>query len=98
MGQSEDVLKMPVVLRNNWWALVLRGVMAILFAAITFAVPGITIAFLVTLFGLYALIDGILAIVSTIKAAHGHCRWGAFLLDGVGGMLFVLYAGAFRIG
>ena len=88
---------MPVVLRNNWWALVLRGVMAILFAIITFAVPGITIAVLVTIFGFYALFDGIFAIVSTIKAVQGHRRWGAFLFEGVVGILFGLYAIIFPI-
>ena len=89
---------MPVVLRNNWWALVLRGVMAVLFALITFAVPGITIAVLVTIFGFYALFDGIFAIVSTIKAVQGHRRWGAFLFEGVVGILFGLYAIIFPIG
>ena len=88
---------MPVVLRNNWWALVLRGVMAILFAIITFAVPGITIAVLVTIFGFYALFDGIFAIVSTVKAVQGHRRWGAFLFEGVLGILFGLYAIIFPI-
>jgi uncharacterized membrane protein HdeD (DUF308 family) len=88
---------MPVVLRNNWWALVLRGVMAILFALITFAVPGITIAVLVTIFGFYALFDGIFAIISTVKAVHGHRRWGAFLFEGVVGILFGLYAIIFPI-
>lgn len=83
---------MAVVLRNNWWALVLRGVMAVLFALITFALPGITIAVLVTIFGFYALFDGVLAIISTIKAVQGHRRWGAFLFEGAVGILFGLYA------
>ena len=89
---------MPVVLRNNWWALVLRGVMGILFALITFAVPGITIAVLVTIFGFYALFDGIFAIVTSIRAARGHRRWGAFLLEGLIGVLFGLYAIIFPFG
>jgi len=86
-----------MVLRNNWWAVVLRGVLAILLAIITFAIPGITIAFLVTVFGIYALIDGVFAIVSTIRAAHGHRRWGALLLEGIIGILFGLYAILFPI-
>ncbi len=88
---------MAVVLRNNWWALVLRGVMAILFALVTFAVPGITIAVLVTIFGFYALFDGVFAIVSTIRAVQGHRRWGAFLFEGIVGILFGLYAIIFPI-
>ena len=88
---------MAAILRTNWWALVLRGVAAILLAIITFAVPGITLAILATIFGFYALIDGVLAIVSTIKAVQGHRRWGAFLLEGVLGILFGLYAILFPI-
>ena len=83
---------MPVVLQTNWWALVLRGVIAILLAVVTFAVPGVTIAFLVTVFGIYALIDGLLAIFSTVKAVQGHRRWAAFLIEGIVGILFGLYA------
>lgn len=88
---------MPVVLRNNWWALVLRGAISILFALATFALPGITIAVLVTIFGFYALFDGVFAIVSTVKAVQGHRRWGAFLFEGIVGILFGLYAIVFPI-
>ena len=75
----------------------LRGVVAILLAIITFAVPSITLALLATIFGFYALIDGVLAIVSTIKAVQGHRRWGAFLLEGILGILVGLYAILFPI-
>jgi uncharacterized membrane protein HdeD (DUF308 family) len=71
----------------NWWALALRGVAAIIFAILTFALPGITLTVIVLLFGAYALIDGILAIVSAIRAAQGHKRWGSFLLEGIIGIL-----------
>ncbi len=83
---------MPLVLQSNWSALVLRGVLAILLAIVAFAIPGVTIAFLVTVFGIYALIDGALAIFSTFKAVQGHRRWGAFLIEGIVGILFGLYA------
>lgn len=88
---------MPVILRSNWWALVLRGLLAILFAMVAFAIPGVTIAVLATVFGVYALLDGVVAIVSTIKAVQGHRRWGAFLLEGIVGILFGLYTIAFPI-
>jgi uncharacterized membrane protein HdeD (DUF308 family) len=82
----------PLILRTNWWALVLRGFIAVLLAVIAFAIPGVTVAVLATVFGLYALLDGVLAIVSTIQAVQGHRRWGAFLLEGIVGILFGLYA------
>ncbi|MBV9404870.1 MAG: HdeD family acid-resistance protein [Acidobacteriaceae bacterium] len=71
----------------HWWALALRGLVAILFALFTFAVPGITLAVLVILFGAYALVDGVIAIVSAVRAAHGHRRWIAFLVEGIVGIL-----------
>ena len=89
---SRNGEEMAAILRTNWWALVLRGVVAILLAIVTFAVPHITLAVLATIFGFYALIDGVLAIVSTIKAVQGHRRWGAFLLEGILGILVGLYA------
>lgn len=71
----------------HWWALALRGVFAILFAILTFVWPGVTLTAIVLFFGAYALIDGIFALISAIRAAHGHGRWGAFLLEGVVGIL-----------
>ena len=83
---------MAVVLRTHWWALLLRGIAALVFSIATFAVPGVTIAILVTIFGIYALIDGILAIVAAIRAVQGHQRWGFFLVEGIIGILVGLYA------
>ena len=78
---------MPTLFGIHWWALALRGVVAILFGLLTFAVPGITLAVIVILFGAYALVDGFVAIVSAVRAAHGHGRWGAFLVEGIVGIL-----------
>ena len=78
---------MPIRSGMHWWALALRGVVAIIFAILTFVVPGLTLATLVLLFGVYALIDGIFALISAIRAAHGHSRWTAFLLEGIVGVL-----------
>jgi uncharacterized membrane protein HdeD (DUF308 family) len=83
---------MAVVLASNWWALAFRGVIAILFAIFAFAWPGITLGVLVILFGVYAFLDGILAIVSAVRAVRGHRRWGAFLFEGIVGILAGLCA------
>jgi uncharacterized membrane protein HdeD (DUF308 family) len=81
---------MAALLARNWWALALRGVAAILFALLAFALPGITLAVLVVLFGAYALIDGIFAIVSAIRALQGHRPWGSFLIEGAVGVIIGL--------
>jgi uncharacterized membrane protein HdeD (DUF308 family) len=83
---------MAVVLATNWWALALRGLIAILFAIFTFAWPGITLDVLVLIFGVYAFIDGVLAIIAAVRAVRGHRRWGALLLEGIVGILAGLCA------
>src|SRR4051812_40981237 len=65
---------MSALLAQNWWAVALRGVFAILFGLIALVMPGITIASLVLLFAAYMLVDGIFAIVSAARAAARHER------------------------
>ena len=49
-----------LVWTGNWWALALRGGLAILLGIIAFALPGPTLAAIVILFGAYVTIDGVL--------------------------------------
>jgi uncharacterized membrane protein HdeD (DUF308 family) len=74
---------MAQVLIGNWWALAIRGVFAIIFAVIAFVWPGITATVLVLMFGAYALVDGIFALVAALRAARHHGRSGALLLEGI---------------
>jgi uncharacterized membrane protein HdeD (DUF308 family) len=72
---------------RRWWAVALRGFIAILFGVLAFAWPGVTLATLVLLFGFYVLLDGILSLVSAIG---GRCsredRW-LLALEGIVGLL-----------
>lgn len=70
-------------LAKNWWAVVLRGVAAIIFGILALAMPGITLAALVLLFGAYAVVDGIFNIVAAVSGRTGASRWWALLLSGV---------------
>ncbi len=73
-------------LARNWWAVVLRGVCAVLFGVGAFAWPGITLAVLVLMYGAYALADGVLAVVWALtRRQPGAFPWGV-LLSGLAGI------------
>jgi uncharacterized membrane protein HdeD (DUF308 family) len=68
---------------RNWWAFVIRGVLAILFGLIALFEPGVTMLSLVLVFAAYALVDGVFAIISAVRAAKAGERWMWFALEGV---------------
>ncbi len=59
-------------LARHWWVIALRGVAAVLFGVLAFVWPGMTLAVLVLLFGAYALVDGVLAIVVAVRGGTDH--------------------------
>ena len=79
------------ILSRSWWALLLRGLVAIAFGVLTWIQPGISLATLVLLFGAYAMADGILAVCTAIAGEAEH-RWvlllGGFIGIGVGLLTF----------
>jgi uncharacterized membrane protein HdeD (DUF308 family) len=78
---------MTLLLAESWWSLVLRGLLAIVLGVIAFSMPGITIGALVILFGAYALVDGIVAIIGAYRASKAHERWGILLFEGLAGII-----------
>jgi len=74
-------------LARNWWALLIRGIAAVIFGILAFTWPGLTGFVLVVLFGAYAFVDGIFALLSAIRAAEGHERWIAFAIEGIIGLI-----------
>jgi uncharacterized membrane protein HdeD (DUF308 family) len=73
------------VVPRHWWALALRGVAAVVFGILAFTLPGMTLAVLVLLFGAYALVDGVLAIVSALRSSGEHLWY--LLFEGVLGIV-----------
>jgi uncharacterized membrane protein HdeD (DUF308 family) len=74
---------MSALLAQNWWAVALRGVFAIIFALIAFFSPGATLLSLALFFSAYMLVDGVFGIVSGVRAASNHQRWGLLVLEGI---------------
>jgi uncharacterized membrane protein HdeD (DUF308 family) len=74
------------LMTQNWWAIALRGLVAVLFGIAAFIWPAITLWALVALFGAYALVDGIFAIIESFRRDVVGQRWWALLFEGFVGI------------
>jgi uncharacterized membrane protein HdeD (DUF308 family) len=85
--KKKEVNIMLKQLTGNWWAVGLRGLLAVALGVIAFVWPGITLEALVYVFGAYAIVDGIFAIVTAGTSTSFGGRWGWMLLVGILGII-----------
>ena len=71
---------------SYWWVLLLRGVLAILFGIAAYAWPGMTLVTLLTLFGAFALVDGIFNVFHAFSGRKEDEHWWVLLLEGLLGI------------
>ena len=99
-------------LGRAWWAMMLRGVVAVAFGILVLAWPGLAFATLLALFGVFCLADGFLGIwaVVTGHSTHEH-RWlyllwalvsigaglAALLVPGITALVLLFYIGAWAV-
>jgi len=90
MSQTQGVggtLVAPVLLHalaKNWWLLLLRGIAGIVFGVLAFAWPGLTLLTLILFYGAYALVDGVIAIITAITGGAPAGRWWLALVGVLG--------------
>ena len=70
------------IANSVWWLVLLRGIFMAIFGIIALVSPGIALLTLVWLFGLYAILDGIAAIVIGIRT-RGEPHWVWTIVQGV---------------
>ncbi len=76
----------------SWWALALRGLVAILFGLAALFWPGLVLAVLIVFFGAYALVDGIFALIAGFRSSEHGMRRQLLMIEGVIGILFGILA------
>ena len=69
-------------LGRYWWAVLLRGILAVIFGIMALAWPGLTLEVLILFFGAYALVEGGVNILYAIRnrAFQG---WWMHLLESI---------------
>jgi uncharacterized membrane protein HdeD (DUF308 family) len=65
---------------NRWWIVAARGLVAVIFGVMAFLAPDKTLRFLVSLFGIFALADGVFTIGAGLAS-----NWLTLFLEGVVG-------------
>ncbi len=78
---------MVEALARNWWALLIRGIAAVIFGILALVWPGAAWVAIGILFGAYAFVDGVFAIVAAVRAAESHERWWPFVIEGAIGLI-----------
>jgi uncharacterized membrane protein HdeD (DUF308 family) len=80
-----------------WWLVLLRGILMALFGIIALVSPGIALLTLIWLFGFYALLDGVTAIVIGFRT-RGEPHWVWTVVQGVisvlAGLVALVWPGA----
>jgi len=77
---------MQQMISNVRTMFLVRGIAAILFGILTFVWPNLTLSVLVLLFGVFAVISGITAVVAALRN-RGEEGWGLLLFEGILGIL-----------
>jgi uncharacterized membrane protein HdeD (DUF308 family) len=88
MTMSAPTLTPPTLLHTlsrYWWLVLLRGIAFIVFGALAFMWPGLTLVTLILFWGAFALIDGVLALAHAIMGGNMGSRWWLALI-GVAGI------------
>ena len=69
---------------NRMWGwIVLRGIVAIVFGIMAFAWPGLTLTALVLVWGVYALVDGVFALIAAFRMG-GKPMWALAIIGVLG--------------
>jgi uncharacterized membrane protein HdeD (DUF308 family) len=72
---------------NNWWLLVLKGVLLIVFGIIAMLNPGVTFTVMLIWFSAYLIIDGVFSLISVFRNWQTQEDKWLFVLEGALGIV-----------
>lgn len=73
-------------LARNWWVFLIRGILAVIFGVATWFFPATAFLSLVIVFGAFALVDGVFAIVSAFTSNAKSENWWWLIFEGIVGI------------
>jgi len=73
--------------QRSWWSLMIRGVLAVIFGILALAWPTKTLDFLITLFGIFVMVVGLVATIGAIMHRKESENWWLVLIPGLAGIV-----------
>jgi len=70
-------------LAKHWWAFLVRGIVAIVFAILLLTATGFTLQVLIILLGLYLVLDGLFAIIASLMTSPEHKNTWLLTVEGI---------------
>ena len=92
---TDKMQDMLCSLSRNWWAFVLRGVLALIIAVLAFVMPAEALLALTLVFGAFAFADGVFGLVAAIRNIRKGERWGWLMFSGILGIATGVVLAAF---
>lgn len=80
------------VFKRVWWLVLIRGILAVILGIISLTSPLITGIAITIVFGVYALIDGVVGLIHAWRASRRGQRWGWILFIAIVSVLAGLAA------
>lgn len=86
-SSADEPTKTLCSLTENWWIFALRGVLALIFAALAFWMPQSALLATTLVFGAFSLVNGAFNLVAAVRHIQKKERWGWLLFSGIVGIL-----------
>lgn len=86
-SSADEPTKTLCSLTKNWWIFALRGVLALIFAALAFWMPQSALLAMTLVFGAFSLVNGAFNLVAAVRHIQKKERWGWLLFSGIVGIL-----------
>jgi uncharacterized membrane protein HdeD (DUF308 family) len=71
---------------DHWWVLLIRGIVGIIFGLLFIFFPGHSLLALLYVFGAYALIDGVFALIQAFRLGVHSDRWWPLIFEAIVGI------------
>lgn len=86
-SSADEPTKTLCSLTENWWIFALRGVLALIFAALAFWMPQSALLAMTLVFGAFSLVNGAFNLVAAVRHIQKKERWGWLLFSGIVGIV-----------